>query len=284
MELVRFFANDGVELVGALYVGNKETAIIHLHGYCGNFYENPFVDVLGRELSKSGITFLAINTRAHDYRSDLKIKTEEGFKSATGGGAVDNFYDSEIDISSAVSYLKNQGYQRIIVQGHSTSAQKALNYALKFKHNDIILLSAGDIYSEITVSNKNSEAAFKEARKMISDGKGKEYMSEALWGVNHTAEALINGYGNNTDSDLFPIRTGKVNPKTLEFTGNVLNVLGTNDSYLQIYTTHQVAEPYFKEALKNANHKFILLDDTHAFTENPTKLASEIVDWCKTLK
>ena len=284
MEIVRFFAEDGVELVGALYHGSKDIAVIHLPGYCGNFYENPFVDVLGHELSKAGITFFAINTRAHDYRSDLKIKTDDGFKSATGGGAVDNFYDSEIDIGSAINYLKANGYKRIVVQGHSTSAQKALNYALKFKHKDIILLSAGDIYSEITVSNKNSEAAFEEARKMIAEGKGKEYMKEALWGVNHTAEALINGYGNDTDSDLFPIRTGKVNPKTLEFTGNVLNVLGTNDSYLQIYTTHQVAEPYFKEALKNANHKFVLLDDTHAFTENPNRLATEIIDWYKTLK
>lgn len=280
MEFLRFFTSDGVELTGLLYDGGKDTVVIHLHGWVGNFYENEFVQVLGKELSKNSISFFAVNTRAHDYRCDLRVKTIDGYTSITGGGAVDDFYSAYIDIKSTVEYLKSLGYKRVIVQGHSTAAQKALYYAIKDNAKDVILLSAGDIYSEIAVSNKNSKEAFAEAYSQIASGNPKSYLKESLWGLNFTAEALVNGFGDGAPSDLFPIRTGKPNPIVQTFKNNVLNVLGDNDAYLEIYSNATVAEKYFAESFVNANYTFCLLHDGHSFAANPQKLAEVIINWC----
>ena len=279
MDFLRFFTSDGVELTGVLYDGGKDTLIIHLHGWCGNFYENNFVQVLGNDFARNKISFFAVNTRAHDYRCDLKVKTKDGYTSVTGGGAVDDFYSAYIDIKSTVKYFEKLGYKRIIVQGHSTAAQKAMYYALKSKAKDVILLSAGDIYSEISVSNKNSKKVFAQARKLIKEGKPKEHLKEVLWGLNFTAEALINGYGDGMDCDLFPIRTGKPNAATCAYKGNVLNVLGDDDAYVKIYADAYIARDYFAKCFPKANYKFVMLKDGHSFANNPKKLAKTIIDW-----
>ncbi len=283
MEFIRFCASDGVELTGVLCDGGKENIILHIHGWCGNFYENDFVHYLCKELPKKGISFCAINTRAHDYRCDLKIKNGDTVSSATGGGAVDDFNSSLVDIDSAIQYLKRLGYKRVIVQGHSTAVQRVLNYALKTKYPYIILLSGGDIHSEITKGNSNSAKAFAEAEKLIKKGKGKEYLKESLWGVNFTAEALINGFGANVDSDLFPIRTGVCNPKLNSYTGNVLQIIGNDDCYVKIYSNAQTAVDFFNKSFVNAKQKTILLEDTHSFEKNPKKLVAEISKWCAKL-
>ena len=40
VEFTRFKASDGVELQGWLSGGDKEIAVVHIHGMSGNGYEN----------------------------------------------------------------------------------------------------------------------------------------------------------------------------------------------------------------------------------------------------
>ena len=44
-ELVRINSIDGIEMVGILYKPEEtsNTIVIHVHGLCGNFYENRFL-------------------------------------------------------------------------------------------------------------------------------------------------------------------------------------------------------------------------------------------------
>ena len=284
MEFLRFIAKDGVELTGQLYEGNKDMLVVHLHGWCGNFYENEFVQVVGRTLSENGVSFFALNSRAHDYKCDLRVKTKDGFTSKTGGGAVDDFYSSAIDLESTIKYFKKLGYKRIVLQGHSTAAQKVLYYAIEKKHKDIILLSAGDIHSEITKGNANSAKVFAEARKLVKAGKGDQYLKEPLWGLVFTAEALINGYGDNETCDYFPIRTGEHKKEVENYKGNVLNILGDQDSLMKLYCDTKEGAKYFKNSFSSANYKMVVLHDTHGFNKNPKRLASEITKWCTSLK
>ena len=43
-ELVRINSNDNIEMVGILYEPEEKSKkiVIHVHGLCGNFYENRF--------------------------------------------------------------------------------------------------------------------------------------------------------------------------------------------------------------------------------------------------
>lgn len=44
-ELVRMSSVDNIEMVGMLYEPEAKSnrIVIHLHGLCGNFYENKFL-------------------------------------------------------------------------------------------------------------------------------------------------------------------------------------------------------------------------------------------------
>ena len=59
-QLVRMNSMDNIEMVGILYEPNEKSnkIVIHVHGLCGNFYENRFLDTfkyeeLGKVIGKN---------------------------------------------------------------------------------------------------------------------------------------------------------------------------------------------------------------------------------------
>ena len=40
--------------------------VIHIHGSCGNFYENAFIATMARLYTARGVNFLSFNNRGHD--------------------------------------------------------------------------------------------------------------------------------------------------------------------------------------------------------------------------
>jgi len=82
---VRVFTDDGLELNGLFCLPTKtrkdKKAILHIHGFHGNFYQERFVDHIAdqlTELTESGLAFLTANTRGHDYISYSTRKTDSG--------------------------------------------------------------------------------------------------------------------------------------------------------------------------------------------------------------
>ena len=54
-ELVRLSSTDNIEMVGILYTPEEKSnkIVIHVHGLCGNFYENRFLDTLAKTYTGS---------------------------------------------------------------------------------------------------------------------------------------------------------------------------------------------------------------------------------------
>jgi predicted alpha/beta-fold hydrolase len=84
--LVQVNTSDGLYLHG-YYVPtqDKKTALLHIHGFEGNFYENNFIYVLADELEKNNIAFLTVNTRGNGSKTDFNTVSGElryigGFK------------------------------------------------------------------------------------------------------------------------------------------------------------------------------------------------------------
>lgn len=112
-DLVFFAAADGTGLEGALYTPRgtpSPVAVLTTHGTGGNFYSGP-AGFLGAGLAERGYTVLALNRRDHD----------EGFAQSDFPGGLS-------DVRAGVDFLAAQGYDRVVVAGHSLGTTFASAY------------------------------------------------------------------------------------------------------------------------------------------------------------
>ena len=116
-ELVRINSADKIEMVGMLYEPEEKSnkIVIHVHGLCGNFYENRFIDILAKNYTSKKISLLTFNNRGTNYISEF-LKGDE-FEII--GGCNEKFIDCLLDIEGAIKYVKGKGYNDIILEGHS---------------------------------------------------------------------------------------------------------------------------------------------------------------------
>jgi len=100
------------------------------------------------------------------------------------GGCFEKFTDSILDIEGVINWAKNQGYEEIILEGHSYGCNKVLYYYHQNKDQNIkkiVLLAPCDIPSEVKkyLSKEEYEKAYpilKQAEKI--EEKSKSYINE----------------------------------------------------------------------------------------------------------
>ena len=176
-ELVRMNSIDGIEMVGILYEPEEKsnTIVIHVHGLCGNFYENRFLDTLAKTYTNKGISFLTFNNRGTNFISELL----KGNEFEIIGGCYEKFIDCLLDIEGAINYAIEKGYKDIILEGHSYGCNKVIYYYDKKKDESIkkiVLLAPCDIPQECIkyLSEEEYEIAKRESTKLVSEGKKNE--------------------------------------------------------------------------------------------------------------
>lgn len=141
--LVGFLTRDSLKLKGYLASARANDAtIIHIHGNCGNFYENDFIATMAEAYTRAGINFLTVNNRGHDgiaeaYQSGNLVYI---------GASYESLDECLLDIDGAVRFANSLGAP-VILQGHSFGCLKVLIYLIHERQNlDFILLSPSDIY------------------------------------------------------------------------------------------------------------------------------------------
>lgn len=141
--LVQVLTSDGLYLQG-FYASSedKKAALLHIHGFEGNFYENDFIYSLAENLAKNKIAFLTVNTRGNNKISDFKTVSGE-YK--TIGAWNELLEEAHLDISAWIKFLLAEGYEEIILQGHSLGTLKVIRYLFegeyKEKVDKLILLA-----------------------------------------------------------------------------------------------------------------------------------------------
>lgn len=176
-ELVRINSIDGIQMPGILYTPDKATKkiVIHVHGLSGNFYEDNFLDNISKAYANKGIAFLTFNNRGREFITELW----KGKECVIIGGCFERFKDCILDIEGVINYVKEKGYQDIILEGHSYGCNKVVYYYTKKKDKSvkkIVLLAPCDIPSEVTkfLTKEEYETAQKEATKLVNAGKENE--------------------------------------------------------------------------------------------------------------
>lgn len=176
-KLVRIKAIDNIEMVGILYEPEEKgnQIVMHVHGLCGNFYENRFIDTLAKTYTNQGISFLTFNNRGTNFISELL----KGNEFEVIGGCYEIFTDCLLDIEGAINYVKEIGYSEVILEGHSYGCNKVVYYYTKRKDETIkkiVLLAPCDIPQECVKFLREDEylTAKNESIKLVNEGKSRE--------------------------------------------------------------------------------------------------------------
>lgn len=151
-ESVRFKSEDGLSLSGFLFLPNQsnDTVIISIHGPQG---------ALNREreqkfafyCTQSGISYFTFNNRSSAILERFnKIGSDGVVSRVLYGSANDNLYEGLFDIRGSINAMRQKGYQKIVLLGHSLSCAKILHYLDVYGNCDveaICLLSPADLYN-----------------------------------------------------------------------------------------------------------------------------------------
>lgn len=284
--LIDFLATDGVKLQGLLFEPEKgnETIVIHIHGMAGSFYENSFIPIMASRYTESGLAFLTFNNRGHDYLCDLVKTTMGKTESVMGGAAYEVIEESLFDIEGAINYAKKIGYKKIILQGHSSGANKIV-YSMSQKPLDVmgvaLISPCDDLGLHIDdVGDKRNEL-IKYAESKVNSGNPETLMPENTF-FNYwlSAKTYCSCFKDGSAFDTFPYRDS--NNPFLMF--NSIDVpifvsFGTDGEFL-LQEPKEVFSLLKQKKSTKANLSFhIISGASHSYTGKEHELVSELLTW-----
>ncbi len=271
-ELIRIKTEDNLELQGLLVEAGKETILVHVHAWMGNFYENEFLDFISDEIAKKGISFSSFNNRGAGIITDfIKDDKYERF-----GGSIEKFEDCILDIKAVIEFLEKRGYKNIILQGHSTGCQKVIYYKYKTKDRRVKSLIILGPVDDVSCSKDLLGKRYDEALKIAKDLVGKEKVVPE-WMQYYpllTPERFLQISAPNSTA-------GGI----LDVSGKLEEIKNVNCPVLAIFGEKDDYQKNPKEMLdilkEKAKCDIKLLKGNHWFKGNEEELAKEITEWIK---
>lgn len=191
LDIVHIQTSDEVNLAGAMFSASKNnSAFLFFHGDGGNFYSPLYLN-MGKFFSSHGITFLSANRRGHDIMSNT------GNTNISGGYAFESINDFPLDFDAWINYLLKNGYESIVLGGHSGGAVRVTYAQSKVAHPNVkalIPISPGE-YNHNELCRLHGDLfheAFTFAEQAILDGNPHELLSPGIpWGSTWTAQAFV---------------------------------------------------------------------------------------------
>jgi pimeloyl-ACP methyl ester carboxylesterase len=283
MELVAFEGRDGIRYDGLFVPPRNDLTVIHVHGKCGNFYQNDFIKTMLNRFHLAGIGFLAFNHRGHDCLA-------EGYRYGHVeylGGALEIFEECLIDIDAAVEFARRYAAE-VVLQGHSNGSEKALYYASQ-RHGmvkGLVLLSPSDSYAmqrRYRLGESPKEQLGRLARMAASSEDKIELLS-------------LDEYGIRTGNKDYPIPVSR--QSLMDVLGGpalcILNLsepstfiadqlptlvcVGNEDPYLTVSSSRLLAE--LKARVGENVVLQVIEAANHHFEHHEEALLDAIVSWC----
>ncbi len=205
-EFFSFKTADNERLHGLLFTppeSQSDLALVFVHGVAMNFYLPPLV-VFGQELAQRGYHSFVINTRGHDWIS------RAGNLTKFGGSAYEDLEDCLPDLDGALELLKEKGYHRYVLIGHSLGAIKLIIYQGTRRRGDVVgVVSCSapkQFYSERIARQPQFRELIERAEAMVAEGRGEELMSVSVGATPgiFSARSHLNKYGKDDRNDCRP--------------------------------------------------------------------------------
>lgn len=123
-------AKRGSVLNGVLFRSEEkrssDTVMIAITGIHGNFYSNPFYYNIGNTLNSGNIDFIYAQTN-DAFGQIVTVNVLTG-KKETIGSWNERFSYTDEDIDAYLTFAEEEGYEHIILAGHSLGANKVIHY------------------------------------------------------------------------------------------------------------------------------------------------------------
>ncbi len=282
----RVNTKDELRLDGLLFApeGEARAAVLHIAGRAGNFYANGFLDAMVENYTNAGLALLSVNTRGHDHIADFRVgKTE---KIVRMGQAFDIFEECVSDIATWVEFLKNKGFKKIILQGHSQGAAKLVYFLSKESWPEIaamVLMSPADAPGLL---RKYQPEAFAQnlvlAKEMIRSGRGEDLLPDKIRGWYYISAKTFVNEMSGKEADIFPIFDDGDFGKLENIKVPALAFYGENENTL-IYSAQKDLE-IIAPHLKNPRSKtFVINGADHTYLGKEEIAARMIVDWMENI-
>lgn len=281
-------ANDGLVLHGVIYEpeNKTETALIHVHGMGGNFYENGFLKNIAETLTNNGIAFCVFNNRGNGFITEFN-KITNGKKDYTRiGNSLERFEDCLIDIKAYFDFLKEEGYKNIHLSGHSLGAPKVAYYCSQTeteKPSSVIFLSPSDMYGLVKEEGERYDEDILLAKEMIKRGKGGELMSRQVWdSYPISASTYINLFDRNSVGAIFNFYDKTIGFEILsKIKTQIFVTMGRKDDVLVI-PIEDIMKTIQEESKSSPRVEYKIIGDAgHDYFGYEQDLADAILNWIK---
>ncbi len=146
------------------------TAVIWVHGWGVNFYSPSYISI-GRAIAEKGYTCICVNTRMHDL-GNVEGYTISG-RRLRGGGYWGVASDETKDITAWIDFAESQGFDNIILSGHSAGWAAVRRYQADKQDKRVrgLVLASGQVSPD---TKPIDSSQYVQAVRLLSENKGDE--------------------------------------------------------------------------------------------------------------
>jgi alpha-beta hydrolase superfamily lysophospholipase len=289
--LTEIITKDKLQHQGIYFEPKKKgmRALLWHHGLSAQFYSGiPLYEAAADACAREGWGFAHFNSRGHDLIAGVHKMDGTppyGYSYYPAGAGQEKFEECVFDIEAGIDFLVTQGYQEIILVGHSTGANKVCYYGATQKnpHVAAIVLSGpmSDRLHGITDYDKFKKD-LAHMHELTDEGHG----DELLVGYHFfpmTPKRFISLFEPRSVEDVFDY--GEEEPKLKYFSQITLPLLvhlaGADEAADRPIEEIQKA---FDSHAKSPTYKSVIIPGAlHRFNGHETEAVVAIVDWAKTI-
>ena len=150
-----------------------------MHGTGSHFYAPGVLETFSQQALSEGLAVVRINTRGHDG-----ICSISGPRGALKGGATfENVADCRLDLAAWIEFLRERGYSRIALCGHSMGGVKSAYTMAHDAHPDVraVILISSPRFHHQTFMQHPAAAAFRAdfstANRNVQEGRSHDLIA-----------------------------------------------------------------------------------------------------------
>mgnify|MGYP003291015288 FL=1 len=294
MKRVNFIATDGVKLNGFLYQSenNKksEKIILSVHGMSSNCLKERETTI-AQKANENGIDYFCFNNRGSELVKYIEKDTGNGKEKMLAGTSYEDVTEGYEDIVGAIIKLKEMGYTKIYLQGHSLGCTKIVytyNELQEEQENDIlecikgiILLSLIDIPTAIKIYlRENYTSYLRLAEEKEQEGKEMNLMPKESF-IHPISVKTFLRYARDNKSINFANYSEDSNLEILNKIDKPLFMRWGNVNEMILQKADELVS-IVSNKLENKNKDIDYIDGAdHSYTGKHEILAEQIIEFIK---
>lgn len=281
-EFIILNTSDGCFLPGLIQHADNpsKSIIIFIHGSGGNFFKSNYYEDMFEDFNYYGYDFLICNNRGSEQFFRLhrnKLGVSETIKA---GNIYENFDESIYDVSAAVNYAKENGYNDIILVGQSLGTLKVTYYCEQVGDiTKLILLSPVDMVSRFRSRVKEQYNELIEKSKiLVKEGTPYEMVTSEFSAIKVASTMAI-----GSKADLFKLEEDRDISKSLNYKECVSIIVGSSEHVYKGWDMNYV-EDRLKQRFQKAKVQFYIVpNSTHDYHEHEKQISKLIIDSIKNM-